>query len=147
MPSKVPTSVTLTMCGMRELHERADLAGEPAGEFGVVHHRLAGNLDDDFGVDVLVEGAIDEPHPAFTELGGDPVASAREAQSDPFVGSDRHDFSPPTTKYPNSAFDVDTAIVGLSLTMLARLPDVVSVGIRLNDAATAGAPSISILKT
>ena len=67
---------------VRQPDERADLAGEAAGELGVVHHRLARNLDDDLGVDVLVEGAVDEPHPAFAELGAD-RGSARPRASIP----------------------------------------------------------------
>ncbi len=71
---------------VRELDERADLAGEAAGELGVVHHRLAGNLDHDLGVDVLIEGAIDKPHSALTELGGDLVAAAGQGRAQTIPG-------------------------------------------------------------
>ncbi len=76
---------------MREPDERANFAGEPAGEIGVVHHRLARNLDDDLGIDVLIEGAVDEPHSALAELGGDSVAPAGELRPFPCLESDRHE--------------------------------------------------------
>ena len=77
--------------GVGEADEGADFAGEAAGEFGVVHHGLARDLDDDLGVDVLVEGAVDEAHAAFAELGAHEVASTGEGQSRPLLGSDRHE--------------------------------------------------------
>src|SRR5262249_32054833 len=75
---------------VRQLHKRANLASKPAGELGIVHHRRARDLDDDLGLDVLIERPVDEPHSTFTELGGDEVAPARKGHAFPAVGSDRH---------------------------------------------------------
>src|SRR5262249_16317259 len=48
------------------------------------------DLDHDVRLDVPVQCAVDGPHPSFTELRRDQVASIRQGGSVSVVGSDRH---------------------------------------------------------
>ena len=76
--------------GMSELDQRANLSGESAGELRVLHHRSTRHLDHDVGVEIVVEGAIDVPHPALAELGPDDVAALRNAEPGPVAGWSGH---------------------------------------------------------